>query len=62
MIEAEAGGTLHPLKGGTEKHNFYREASSEFRHLNKTISTILAKISNLNDVTHKIGPFIFFSA
>ena len=28
--------------------------------LNKKISTIFAKISNLNDVTHKIGPFIFF--
>ena len=33
---------------------------SQIQYLNKKISTILAKISNSTEVTHKIGPFIFF--
>lgn len=58
MIDAETSETLS-FEGSKEKHN-YIEKPFRIRHFNKTISTILAKISNLNDVTHKIGPFIFF--
>ena len=58
MIDAETSETLS-FEGSKEKHNFI-EKPFRIHHFNKTISTILAKISNLNDVTHKIGPFIFF--
>ena len=58
IIEAEAGGSSS-FEESTEKHYFI-EKPLKIRHLNKKISTIFAKISNLNDVTHKIGPFIFF--
>ena len=58
MIDAETSETLS-FEGSKEKHN-YIEKPFRIHHFNKTISTILAKISNLNDVTHKIGPFIFF--
>ena len=43
----------------TEKHYFI-ERPFRIQYLNKKISTILAKISNSTEVTHKIGPFIFF--
>ena len=43
----------------TEKHYFI-ERPFRTQYLNKKISTILAKISNSTEVTHKIGPFIFF--
>ena len=43
----------------TDKHYFI-ERPFRIHHLNKKISTILAKISNSNEVTYKIGPFIFF--
>ncbi len=42
----------------TEKHYFIGKPF-RINHLNKKISTILAKISNSHEVTHKIGPFIF---
>ena len=58
MIDAETSETLS-FEESKEKHNFI-EKPFRIHHFNKTISTILAKISNLNDVTHKIGPFIFF--
>ena len=58
MIGAETSETLS-FEGSKEKHNFI-EKPFRIHYFNKTISTILAKISNLNDVTHKIGPFIFF--
>ena len=41
-----------------EKHYFI-EKPFRINHLNKKISTILAKISTSHEVTHKIGPFIF---
>ena len=41
-----------------EKHYFI-ERPFRIHHLNKKISTILAKISNSNEVSHEIGPFIF---
>jgi DNA-binding response OmpR family regulator len=58
MIDAETSKTLS-FEGSKEKLNFI-EKPFRIHHFNRTISTILAKISNLNDVTHKIGPFIFF--
>ena len=58
MIDPETSESLS-FEGSKEKHN-YIEKPFRIHHFNKTISTILAKISNLNDVTHKIGPFIFF--
>ena len=44
--------------GITEKHYFI-ERPFRIHHLNKKISTVLAKISNSNEVIHEIGPFIF---
>ena len=58
MVEAEAGGTLS-IEATTDKHYFI-EKPFKILYLNKKISTIFAKISNLNDKFHKIGPFIFF--
>ena len=58
MIEAETS-EVSSFDESKEKHYFI-EKPFRIHHFNKTISTILAKISNLNDVTHKIGPFIFF--
>ena len=47
------------FKEGKEKHYFI-EQPFKIQHLNKKISVILAKISNSNEITHKIGPFMFF--
>ena len=58
MIEAETSRTAS-FEENREKHDFI-EKPFRIHHLNKKISTILAKISNSNEVTHKIGPFIFF--
>ena len=43
----------------SEKHYFI-EKPFRINYLNKKISMILAKISNSNEVSHEIGPFIFF--
>ena len=45
--------------GGSTKKHYFIERPFRIHHLNKKISTILAKISNSNEVTHEIGPFIF---
>ena len=60
VIEAE---TVAPSFFGdnTEKYYFI-EKPLRIKHLNKKISTTLAKISNSNGVAHKIGPFTFFPA
>ena len=58
MIEAETSGTSF-FEQSTEKHYFI-EKPFRIQHLNKKISTTLAKISNSNEVTYKIGPFTFF--
>ena len=60
IIEAETGGSSS-FEESIEKHYFI-EKPFKIQYLNKKISTVFAKISNLNDVTHKIGPFIFFPA
>ena len=39
---------------------YFIEQPFKIQHLNKKISIILAKISNSNEMTHKIGPFMFF--
>ena len=48
-----------PFEQKPEKHYFI-EKPLRINYLNKKISTILAKISNSNEVSHEIGPFIFF--
>ena len=58
MIEAETSGASS-FEQSTEKHYFI-EKPFRIQHLNKKISTTLAKISNSNEVTYKIGPFTFF--
>ena len=58
MTEAESSGAS-TSKESTENHYFI-EKPLKIQHLIKKISTILAKISNSNEVTHKIGPFLFF--
>ena len=57
MIEARTSETSSFIES-TEKHYFI-EKPFRINHLNKSISTILAKISNSHEVTYKIGPFIF---
>tara|TARA_B100001758_G_C18225767_1_gene512667 strand:- start:157 stop:843 length:687 start_codon:yes stop_codon:yes gene_type:complete len=58
MIEAETSGASS-FEESTENHYFI-EKPLKIQHLLKKISTILAKISNSNEITHKIGPFVFF--
>ena len=58
MIEADTARTC-ALGDSTENYHFI-ERPFRIHHLNKKISTILAKISNSNEMMHKIGPFIFF--
>ena len=43
-----------------QKKYYFIEKPFRINNLNKIISTILAKISNLYEVSHKIGPFNFF--
>ena len=57
LIEARTSETSSFIES-TEKHYFI-EKPFRINHLNKKISTILAKISNSHEVTYKIGPFIF---
>ena len=57
MIEPQISETYFSEES-IEKHYFI-ERPFRIHHLNKKISTILAKISNSNEVTHEIGPFIF---
>ena len=42
------------------KKHYFIEKPFRIKYLNKKISTILAKISNSNEVSYEIGPFIFF--
>jgi len=44
---------------GSEEKHYFIEKPFRVQHFNKKISTIFAKVSNLNEVTRKIGPFIF---
>ena len=46
--------------GESKEKHYFIERPFRIQYLNKKISTILAKISNSTEVTHKIGPFIFF--
>ena len=57
MIEPPVNGTSF-FGESIEKHYFI-EKPFRINHLNKKISMILAKISNSDEVTHEIGPFIF---
>ena len=59
IMEAEAGASSF-FEESIEKKHYFIEKPFKIALLNKKISTIFAKISNLDDVTHKIGPFIFF--
>jgi DNA-binding response OmpR family regulator len=57
MIEPKISETS-PFGNSAQKYYFI-ERPFRIHSLNKKISTILAKISNSNEVTHKVGPFIF---
>ena len=57
MIEAKISESSF-VGENIEKHYFI-ERPFRIHHLNKKISTILAKISNSNELTHEIGPFTF---
>ena len=57
MIEPQISETSFSEES-IEKHYFI-ERPFRIHHLNKKISTILAKISNSSEVTLEIGPFIF---
>jgi len=58
MIEAGLVRTF-ALADNTDNHYFI-ERPFRIHHFNKKISTILAKVSNPNELIHKLGPFIFF--
>ena len=58
MIEAGLVRTF-ALGDNTDNHYFI-ERPFRIHHFNKKISTILAKVSNPNELIHKLGPFIFF--
>ena len=58
MTEAEISRALS-FEESIGKHYFIKKPF-RVHHLNRTISTILAKISNSNKVTSTIGPFTFF--
>ena len=55
---------LAPVKdsssGESKEKYYFIEKPFRIQHFNKKISTIFAKVSNLNEVSRKIGPFIFF--
>lgn len=58
ITEAETSGASS-FEENIENHYFI-EKPLKIKHLIKKISTILAKISNSNEITHQIGPFVFF--
>ena len=58
ITEAETSGASS-FEESIENHYFI-EKPLKIKHLIKKISTILAKISNSNEITHEIGPFVFF--
>ena len=58
ITEAETSGASS-FEENIENHYFI-EKPLKIKHLIKKISTILAKISNSNEITHEIGPFVFF--
>ena len=58
MIEADTARTF--ALGDSTENYYFIERPFRIHHLNRKISTILAKISNSNELMHKIGPFIFF--
>ena len=56
-----ASGTREALSLEENKEKYYFiEKPIKIRFLSKKISIILAKISNSNEITYKIGPFTFF--
>ena len=57
IIEAETIGA--PYFEESKIKHYFIEKPCRIHHLNKKISTILAKISNSNNVTYNVGPFIF---
>ena len=58
MVEPEK--SIIASFGENIENHYFIERPFRIHHLNKKISTILAKISNSNEETYKIGPFIFF--
>lgn len=52
-------GEISSTEGFTDNHHFI-EKPFRIRHLIKKIDFVLAKISGSIDVTHIIGPFVFF--
>ena len=58
MIDPQIGETSS--LGNSAQKYYFIERPFRIHNLNKKISTILAKISNSIEVSHKIGPFTFF--
>ena len=46
--------------GESKENQYFIEKPFRIQHLSKKITIILAKISNSNEMIHKIGPFMFF--
>ena len=53
-------GEISSTEGFTDNHHFI-EKPFIIQHLIKKIDFVLAKISGSTDVTHTIGPFVFFT-
>ena len=58
MIAPGTKGASSP--GESKENHYFIEKPFRIQHLSKKISIILAKISNSNEMIHKIGPFMFF--
>jgi len=60
LFMVKAGFMDGPISSDDTKKYLFLEKPFRIEHLYKSIFTSLAKISNSNEMTHKIGPFTFF--
>ena len=59
FMKDNGSGEISSFEGFTDNHHFI-EKPFRIQHLIKKIDFVLAKISGSTDVTHIIGPFVFF--
>ena len=59
FLKDYSSGEISSTEGFTDNHHFI-EKPFRIQHLIKKIDFVLAKISGSTDVTHRIGPFVFF--
>ena len=59
FIKDHGSGEISSFEGFTDNHHFI-DKPFRIQHLIKKVDFVLAKISGSTDVTHIIGPFVFF--